>query len=203
VIVVALTGSIAMGKSTVGRLFAAEGVAVFDADAAVHAFYKGPEAATIEAAFPGVLHQGAVDRDKLATQVVGDSAALARLENLVHPTVAKARREFLRDAAARGARVVVVDIPLLFETGGEKSVDIVMVVSASQIVQKARALARQGMTLERFERIVARQTHDAEKRRRAHFVIDTNGAVAEAHVQVRSFLRSAAAMVGGRAKLNA
>jgi dephospho-CoA kinase len=203
VIIVGLTGSIAMGKSTTGRMFAAEGVAVFDSDAAVHAIYSGLEAATIEAAFPGVLQHGAVDRELLARQVVGDNAALARLESLVHPMVSKARREFVHAAAARGARLVVVDIPLLFETGGERSVDIVAVVSASQIVQKARALARQGMTSERFERIVARQTPDAEKRRRAHIVIDTNGAVAEAHVQVRSFLRSTATMFGGRAKLDA
>jgi dephospho-CoA kinase len=202
-IVVGLTGSIAMGKSSTAALFAAEGAAVFDSDAIVHSFYNGPESAAIEAAFPGVLMQGVVDRDRLAQRVIADSAALARLEGIVHPLVAKARQGFLRRAAARGARVVVVDIPLLFETGAEKSVDIIVVVSAREVVQKARALAREGMTLERFERIVARQMPDAEKRRRGHIVIDTNGPIEVGRAQVQGFLRCATAMVGGRARLDA
>jgi dephospho-CoA kinase len=202
-IVVGLTGSIAMGKSTTAALFAAEGAAVFDSDAAVHALYHGPESATIEAAFPGVLVQGAVDRGRLAQRVVSDSAAFARLESIVHPAVARARQEFLRRADARSARLVVVDVPLLFETSGEKSVDIIVVVSAPETVQKARALAREGMTSERFERIVARQTPDAEKRRRAHAIISTNGALETVRAQVQGFLRCTAAMIGRRAKLNA
>jgi dephospho-CoA kinase len=203
VLVVGLTGSIAMGKSTAAAIFAAEGVPVFDSDAAVHTLYSGPEAQAIEAAFPGVLVQSAVDRDRLAQQVLGDSAALARLEGIVHPMVAKARREFLRGAVAQGRRLVVVDIPLLFESGGEKSVDVIVVVSASEIVQKARALAREGMTLERFGRIIARQTPDREKRRRAHAIIDTNGAIEATRAQLRGFLRCAAGMVGKRVNLDA
>jgi dephospho-CoA kinase len=203
VIVVGLTGSIAMGKSTAAAIFAAEGVPVFDSDAEVHTLYSGPEAQAIEAAFPGVLVAGAVDRDRLAQCVLGDSAALARLEGIVHPMVAKARQEFLRRAATQGRRLVVVDIPLLFESGGEKSVDVIVVVSASEIVQKARALAREGMTLERFGRIIARQTPDREKRRRAHAIIDTNGAIEATRAQLRGFLRCAAGMLGRRVNLDA
>jgi dephospho-CoA kinase len=203
VIVVGLTGSIAMGKSTAAAIFAAEGVLVFDADTAVHALYRSSEAQAIEAAFPGVLVAGAIDRDRLSRRVLGDSAALARLESIVHPLVGKARREFLRSAVAQSKRLVVVDIPLLFESGGEKSVDVVAVVSASEIVQKARALAREGMTFERFGRIIARQTPDSEKRRRAHVVIDTNGAIEATRAQLRGLLRCAAGMAGGRAELDA
>ena len=202
-IVVGLTGSIAMGKSTAAAMLTAEGAPVFDSDAEVHAFYGGPGARAVEMAFPGVLVQGAIDRDRLAQRVMNDRAALARLESIVHPEVAKARQAFLFRAAARGARLVVADIPLLFESGGEKAVDIILVVSASEIVQKARALAREGMTLERFDRIIARQTPDTEKRRRAHMVIDTNGAIEATRAQVRGFLRSASAMVGKRANRDA
>jgi dephospho-CoA kinase len=203
VIVVGLTGSIAMGKSTAAAIFAADGVPVFDADTAVHALYRGDEAQAIEAAFPGVLVGGAIDRERLSQRVLGDGAALARLENIVHPLVAKARREFLQGAVAQSRRLVVVDIPLLFESGGEKSVDVIVVVSASEIVQKTRALAREGMTLERFGRIIARQTPDSEKRRRAHAVIDTNGAIEATRAQLQGFLRCAAGMAGGRADLDA
>jgi dephospho-CoA kinase len=203
VIVVGLTGSIAMGKSTAAAIFAAEGVPVFDADAAVHALYRSSEAQAIEAAFPGVLAEGVIDRDRLGQRVLGDSAALARLEGIVHPLVAKARQEFLRRAAEQGRRLVVVDIPLLFESGGESSVDVIVVVSASEIVQKARALARERMTLQRFENTIARQTPDSEKRRRAHVVIDTNGAIEATRAQLRGFLRCAAGMSGGRAELDA
>jgi dephospho-CoA kinase len=203
VIVVGLTGSIAMGKSTAAAILAAEGAPVFDSDAAVHAFYSGPEAQAVETAFPGVFLQGAIDRDRLAQHVLGDKAALARLESIVHPMVANARLEFLRSAAALGRRLVALDIPLLFESGGDKSVDIIVVVSASEIVQKTRALAREGMTLERFDRIIDRQTPDREKRRRAHIVIDTNGALEATRAQLRGFLRSAAGMVGKRANWDA
>ena len=202
-IVVGLTGSIAMGKSTVGAMFAAEGAPLFDADSAVHAFYRSPGANAVEAVFPGVLVEGVVDRNQLAVRVLADDAALAQLEGIVHPAVAKARREFLGSAATQGRRVVVVDIPLLFETGAEKSVDVIVVVSASEIVQKARALVREGMTLERFDKIIAKQTPDREKRRRAHMTIDTNGALEETRAQVRGFLRCAASLIGGRAVRNA
>jgi dephospho-CoA kinase len=198
VIVVGLTGSIAMGKSTVAAMFAAEGAPLFDSDVAVHAFYRSSGAQAVEDAFPGVLRDGAVDRDRLAQRVLGDGPALARLEAIVHPEVAKARREFLASAAAQGRRLVVIDVPLLFESGGDKSVDVVVVVSASEIVQKARALAREGMTLARFETIIAKQTPDREKRRRAHMVIDTNGPLEETRAQVRGFLRCAMGMTGKR-----
>jgi dephospho-CoA kinase len=203
VIVAGLTGSIAMGKSTVAAMFAAEGAPVFDSDVAVHAFYRGPEAQAVEAAFPGVLQRGEIDRAALAQRVLGDGAALARLESIVHPAVATARTQFLLGADAQGQRLVVVDIPLLFESGAEKSVDVIVVVSASETVQKTRALAREGMTLQRFDRIIARQTPDREKRRRAHAIIDTNGALDATRAQVRGFLRCAAGMIGKRAKLDA
>lgn len=202
-IVVGLTGSIAMGKSTAAALFAAEGVGLFDSDAAVHALYRGAGAAAIETAFPGVVREGAVDRDRLAQMAVGDGAALARLEAIVHPRVAEARREFVARAAAGGARLVVVDIPLLFESGADKTVDVIVVVSASADAQRARALKRAGMTAERFEALLAKQTPDSEKRRRAHFVIDANGGLDATRLQVRGFLRSAAAMIGGKAMVDA
>jgi dephospho-CoA kinase len=198
VIIVGLTGSIAMGKSTVAAMFAAEGAPFFDSDAAVHAFYRGAGASTVESLFPGVLLDGVIDRDRLAQRVLGDSAALARLEGVVHPAVAKARRDFVLSAAAQGRRLVVIDIPLLFESGSEVSLDVIVVVSASETVQKARALAREGMTFDRFDKIIARQIPDTEKRRRAHVVIDTNGAVEVTRDRVRGFLRCTAGMVGKR-----
>jgi dephospho-CoA kinase len=198
VIVVGLTGSIAMGKSTVAAMFAAEGVPVFDADVAVHAFYRSPGAQAVEDAFPGVLVDGAIDRNRLAQSVLGDRLAIARLEAIVHPKVATMRQAFLDAAAAQGRHLVVVDIPLLFESGGDRSMDVVIVVSASEIVQKTRALAREGMTLERFEKIIAKQIPDREKRRRAHMVIDTNGAFEATRAQVRGFLRCAVTMTGKR-----
>jgi dephospho-CoA kinase len=196
VIVVGLTGSIAMGKSTVGAMCSAEGAPLFDSDAAVHALYAGPGAAAIEAAFPGVVVAGAVDRDRLSERVIGDRAALARLEGIVHPLVEQARQSFLARAAAEGRRLVVVDVPLLFEAGADTSVDVILVVSASEAVQKRRALAREGMTLARFEGIIARQIPDREKRRRAHMVIDTNGPLEATRAQVRGFLRCLAATHG-------
>lgn len=202
-IVVGLTGSIAMGKSTVGAMFAAEGAPLFDSDSAVHALYRGSGAPAVEAAFPGVVRQGAVDRDRLAQIVLGDSVALARLEGIVHPMVVRARQEFLSSAAAQGRRIVVIDIPLLFESGGERSVDVILVVSASETVQKARALARDGMTPERLDKLLARQTPDQEKRRRAHMIIDTNGVFEATRAQVRGFLRCTSAMIGRKAGFDA
>jgi dephospho-CoA kinase len=203
VIVVGLTGSIAMGKSTVGAMFAAEGAPLFDCDSEVHALYRGSGAPVVEAAFPGVVRQGAVDRDRLAQIVLGDSAALARLEGIVHPMIAAARQEFLSRAAAQGRRLVVIDIPLLFESGGDRSVDVIVVVSASEAAQKTRALARDSMSVERFEKLVAKQTPDREKRRRAHMIIDTNGAIEATRAQVRGFLRCTSGMIGRKASINA
>jgi dephospho-CoA kinase len=179
-----LTGSIGMGKSTVAAMFATRGVPVFDADAEVHRL-QGPGGrlvARIEAAFPGATGAQGVDRDRLAKVALGDPAALKRLESIVHPAVAEARAAFL--AANADAPLVLLDIPLLFETSGESQVDRVAVVSAPADVQRARVLARPGMTAARFEAILARQMPDAEKRARADFIIDTAGPLAETAAQV-------------------
>jgi dephospho-CoA kinase len=196
VINIGLTGSIAMGKSTVAAMFREAGAPVFDSDEAVHTLYAGAGASEIEAAFPGVLVGGAIDRALLSERVLGDSTALARLEAIVHPKVAVARDEFLKSVRAQGRRVVVVDIPLLFESASEKSVDLVVVVSAPEPVQKARALARKGMTEERFAAIVGKQTPDREKRRRAHFVIETDCPFEATRAKTQGLLRSVAGMVG-------
>jgi dephospho-CoA kinase len=183
-----LTGSIGMGKSTVAAMFAARGVPVFDADAAVHRL-QGPGGrlvAAIEAAFPGTTGADGVDRAALGKAVLGDRAALQRLEALVHPAVAEERGAFLQANAQ--APLVLLDIPLLFETGGEAQVDKIAVVSAPADVQRARVLARPGMTDERFAAILARQTPDTEKRRRADFVIDTGGALAATEAQVDALI---------------
>lgn len=189
-IVLGLTGSIGMGKSTVGKMFAEEGAPVFDSDAAVHALYAagGAAAAPVEAAFPGVTVDGAVDREALSRRVVGDEAAIKRLETIVHPLVRQAQAEFLQTNRDAGTKVVVLDIPLLFESGGAKLVDKVAVVSAAADVQRERVLARPGMTAEKFEAILARQTPDAEKRARADFVIDTGGSLEATRAQVRAVL---------------
>jgi dephospho-CoA kinase len=198
VIVGGLTGSIAMGKSTVAGMFADFGVPVFDADDAVRDFYAGDGADAIEAAFPGVVMSGQVDRQRLGSRVLGDADALRRLEGLVHPAVAEARVQFVERAASSGRRIVIVDVPLLFETGGQASVDLVIVASAPESVQRARVLARDGMTAAKLEAILSRQMPDAEKRRRAHFVIDTRGSLALTRRVVGQFLRSiAAASEGG------
>ena len=188
-IVLGLTGSIGMGKSTTAQLFEAEGVPVYDADAAVHALYaKGGAAAAIEAAFPGVTVDGAVDRTRLSAEVVGKPEALKRLEAIVHPLVGHSRQSFFEAAQASGADVVVLDIPLLFETGGERNVDAVVVVSAPEALQRERVLARPGMTAEKLDAILARQTPDAEKRARADFVIDTARGLEPARAEVRAVL---------------
>lgn len=197
-IVAGLTGSIAMGKSTVAKMLAALGAPVFDADLAVREFYRSPGAASVEAAFPGVLENGEVNRDKLAAATLGDPQALKCLEAIVHPQVARARQAFLDRAVAQGRRVVVVDVPLLVETGGEKAVDLVIVVSAGEAAQRARALARPGMSEAKLEAILARQAPDREKRRRAHFVIDTNSTLEQTRAQAAAVLRAIAAMPGGR-----
>jgi dephospho-CoA kinase len=188
VIVLGLTGSIGMGKSTTAALFAARGVPVFDADAAVHALYAGPLAPSIEAAFPGTTAGGRVNRAALAARVVGDPAALARLEALVHPAVREAERAFLAAAEAAGAPLAVLDVPLLLETGRDRDVDAIVVVSAPETVQRARVLGRPGMTEERLAGILARQMPDAEKRRRADVVIDTGSGLAAAEAAVEAIL---------------
>jgi dephospho-CoA kinase len=196
VIVVGLTGSIGMGKSTTAQLFAEEGVPVFDADAAVHDLYRGQAVAKVEAAFPGVATSDGIDRELLSRRVVGDEPALRRLEAIVHPMVHRMREAFLAEARAAGAELAVVDIPLLFETGGEADVDAVALVSAPEAVQKARVMQRSGMTEERFAAIMARQVPDAEKRRRARFVIGTADGLEPARRQVRAVIAALKAEQG-------
>jgi dephospho-CoA kinase len=187
-IVVGLTGSIGMGKSTTAQMFRDEGVPVLDADAVVHALYRGAAVAPVEAAFPGVVVDGVIDRERLRGRVLADPAALQRLESIVHPLVAEARRAFLAEAARRAEPVVVLDVPLLFETGLSAAVDHVVVVSAPEPVQKARVLARPGMTEGQFSAMVAKQVPDAEKRRRADTVIGTDAGLDPARDQVRALL---------------
>lgn len=196
--ILGLTGSIGMGKSTAGRLFAEAGVPVHDADAAVHRLYDGEAVAAIEAAFPGTTSAGKVDRAKLAARVIDDDAAIKRLEAIVHPQVRQSEDRFLAEAASRGARVVVLDIPLLFETGGEERVDAVVVVSAPAEAQRARALDRPGMTPAKLDAILQKQMPDSEKRARAHFVVDSSRAIDSTRTQVRGILRAVAALPGRR-----
>jgi len=186
VIILGLTGSIGMGKSTTGRMFADEGALLWDADAAVHRLYARGGAAVepLGQAFPGVVVDGAVDRARLAEALGRDETAFKRLEAIVHPLVAQDRAQDLAAARAEGVRLAVLDIPLLFETGGEAFVDAVVVVTADPEVQAARVLARPGMTRERFEAILSRQTPDAEKRRRADFLVDTGRGLDAARQQV-------------------
>ena len=191
--VIGLTGSIAMGKTTTARLFADEGVPVHDADAAVHKLYEGEASGLIEAAFPGTTRQGRVDRILLGRQVVGDPPALRRLEEIVHPLVRNAEQRFLKEAERDGAKVAVLDIPLLFETGGESRVDATVVVSAPAQTQRERMLER-GVSVERFEALLTRQMPDAEKRQRADFVVDSGQGVEHARDQVRQILAAVAKM---------
>ena len=188
-LILGLTGSIGMGKSTVARMFQDEGVPVFDADAAVH-ILQGPGGAllhTIEAEFPGSTGPDGVDRVKLGTQVFGDPEALARLEAIVHPAVAAMRSEFLLEHAS--APIIAFDIPLLFEKGGESRVDQVVVVSAPAEIQRERVLSRPGMTPEKFADILSLQVPDAEKRARADHVIDTSGSLDRTRRAVRKLVK--------------
>jgi dephospho-CoA kinase len=193
-IILGLTGSIGMGKSTTAKLFEEAGVPVYDADAAVHKIYEGKAAPAIEAAFPGTTADGKVDRNKLSAKVVHDPAAMKRLEQIVHPMLGASRQEFLRDAEQSGAPVAVVDIPLLFETGGEKRVDAVVVVTTTPEIQLQRILERDNMTREKLEAILARQLPDAEKRKRADFVVDTSQGLDPVRARIRDILDQAAKM---------
>jgi dephospho-CoA kinase len=192
--VLGLTGSLGMGKSATAKMFAEEGIPVHDADAAVHDLYEGAAAPLIETAFPGTTRAGKVDRDKLAQRVLGDSAALEKLETIVHPLVRRAEQAFLDEATRKGARVAVLDIPLLFETGSEGRCDAVVVVSAPPEIQRARAFERPGMTEQKFAAILAKQMPDADKRARADFVVDTSRGFNAARAQVRDILSRIATM---------
>ncbi len=185
-----LTGSIGMGKSTVGEMFRKLGIPVYDADAEIHKLYakggKGVE--PIRAAFPGVVVDDQVDRARLSKLVVGNEAEIQRLEKVIHPLLADGRAAFFAEAEAAGHHLVVLDIPLIFETGGEDGVHKIAVVSAPADVQRARVLARPAMTAEKFEAILARQVDDAEKRKRADFVIDTHKSLEETFDQVKKLV---------------
>jgi len=198
-LILGLTGSIGMGKSTTAKLFEEAGVPVYDADAAVHKLYEGEAAPAIEAAFPGTTAGGKVDRAKLSASVVHDPAAIKRLEQIVHPMLGASRQKFFDDAEKAGAPVVVVDVPLLFETGGEKRVDAVVVVTTSPELQRERVLARGTMDEEKFNSILARQMPDAEKRKRADFVVDTSHGLDPVRTRIRDILAEAVKMPRRRA----
>ena len=189
-IVLGLTGSIGMGKSTTTGLFADLGALTWNADAAVHRLYSAGGAAVgpVDEAFPGVVVDGAVDRDRLAAALGRDETAFKRLEAIVHPLVAAGRRDDLLAAETRGVKLAVLDIPLLFETGGDRAVDAVVVVTADPEIQAARVLARPGMTRDRFDAILSRQTPDAEKRARADFIVDTGRGLDAARDQVAAIV---------------
>jgi dephospho-CoA kinase len=193
-IILGLTGSIGMGKSTTAKLFAEAGVPVYDADAAVHRLYEGEAAAAIEAAFPGTTAQGKVDRARLSTRVVHDPAAMKRLEGIVHPMLGASRQRFLEEAERSGARVAVVDVPLLYETGGEKRVDAVVVVTTTPEIQRERILGRENMSDEKLDAILARQLPDLEKRKRADFVVDTSHGLDPVRARIRDILDQAVRM---------
>jgi len=186
-LILGLTGSIGMGKSTTAGFFREAGVPVHDSDAVVHRLYEGEAVAPVEAAFPGVAVDGKIDRGKLAAQLVGKPEAIKRLEAIVHPLVRAVSQRFIDEHAKRGARVIVLDIPLLFETGGDSRVDATVVVSAPAEMQRARVLER-GVTAERLEALLARQMPDAEKRARADFVVDSGQGIEHAMTQVRQIL---------------
>jgi len=183
-----------MGKSTTARFFAEAGVPVHEADLVVHRLYAGEAAPMIEAEFPGVTTAEGVDRSKLARRVLDDPEALRRLESIVHPLVRREEMRFLREADQAGAPIVVLDIPLLFETGADRRVDAVAVATAPADIQRARAFERAGMTEEKFQTLLAKQMPDADKRRRADFVVDTSQGFDSARLQVRAILRAASTL---------
>ena len=189
-LIVGLTGSIGMGKSTVAARFRQHGIAVCDADAEVHKLYEGAAVAPIEAAFPGTTHGGKVDRQRLAQALIAKPEGFARLEAIVHPLVLAAELAFLHAEAAKGARMAVLEIPLLLETGGDARVDVVVVVSAPADKQRERVMQRPNMTPEKLEQVLARQMPDAEKRAWADFIVDTGGTLAETDAQVDNIVES-------------
>jgi len=196
--ILGLTGSIGMGKSTTAGFFREAGVPVHDSDAVVHRLYESEAVGPVEAAFPGVTVDGRIDRAKLAEKLVGNPDAIRSLEAIVHPLVRAVSEGFIKEQAARGARVIVLDIPLLFETGRDNKVDAVVVVSAPADVQRARVLKRPGMTAEKLDALLARQMSDAEKRARAHFVVDSSRSFDSARAQVHGILRAVASLPGRR-----
>lgn len=194
--VLGLTGSIGMGKSTTAGLFVERGVPLHDADAAVHRLHRGRAAAPIAAAFPGTVVDGVVDRARLGAAVLGKPEALRRLEEIIHPLVREEEEDFLVRCRREGAGLAIIDVPLLFETGGEGRCDAVLVVTAPAAVQRKRVLARPGMSADKLEAILSRQMPDAEKRRRAHFLVDTSRGLVAAGREVGSILRALAGRPG-------
>jgi len=197
--VLGLTGSIGMGKSTTAKLFEEAGVPVYDADATVHKVYEGEAAPAIEAAFPGTTVDGKVDRSRLSAEVVHDPAAIRRLEGIVHPMLRAYHQKFLEEAELSGSAVAVMDVPLLFETGGDKRVDAVVVVTTSPELQRERILARGTMTGEALDSLLARQMPDVEKRKRADFVVDTSHGLDPVRAQIRDILEQIVKMPPRRA----
>jgi len=183
-LVIGLTGSIGMGKSTIAERFREKGIAVFDADAEVHRLYESDAAPLIEDAFPGTTVDGRVDRLKLSASLLADPSGFAKLEAIVHPLVRAAEKAFLDKQAASSARFAVLEIPLLFETGADDLVDVTIVVSAGADIQRERVLARPGMTPEKLNAILARQLSDTEKRKKADFVVDTSGEIAASYAEL-------------------
>lgn len=194
--ILGLTGSIGMGKSATSAMFREMGAWVYDADAAVHTIYSGSATPLVEAAFPGVSENGTVNREKLGAAVLGNPAAMKKLEGIVHPLLRDHQLDLVKRAVAARASVLVMDVPLLFETGGDRRCDAVAVVSADADVQRERVLARPGMTPEKFELIHVKQMPDAEKRRRAHFIIDTDRGFDHARGQVSDILKAIAGREG-------
>lgn len=192
--VLGLTGSIGMGKSTTAKLFAEAGIPVYDADATVHRIYAGEAAPLIEAAFPGTTVDGKVDRARLSARVIHDPEAMRHLEQIVHPLLRSHHQAFLSAAERSGAPVAVIDVPLLFETGGDKQVDAVVVVSTDPETQRARILARDNMTPDKLDAILARQLPDAEKRRRADFVVDSSHGIEPVRAAIRDIIAAAVKM---------
>ena len=189
-LVIGLTGSIGMGKSTVAAHLRARGIPVYDADGEVHKLYRGEAVPLVEAAFPGATRNGEVDRAALSAILLAQPTRIGELEAIVHPLVRKAQEAFVETAQKAGSAVAVLEIPLLFETGGERRVDVTVVVSAPASIQRERVLARPGMTPEKLDRLLARQMPDEEKRRRADFVVDTGGTIADTQAQVDRLLES-------------
>ncbi|MDH4439480.1 MAG: dephospho-CoA kinase [Rhizobium sp.] len=187
-IIIGLTGSIGMGKTTTAALFAAEGIPVYDSDRVVHDLYRGEAVALVEAAFPGTVIKGQVDRQKLSETLAKNPANFKRLEGIVHPLVRMREREFLAEQQQQGQPIVLLDIPLLFETGADGRVSVIVVVSCDQEIQEKRVLTRPGMSKEKLQLILARQMPDSEKRARADFVVDTGVSIDDAKRQVKSIL---------------
>ncbi|MEQ8824106.1 MAG: dephospho-CoA kinase [Filomicrobium sp.] len=187
-LIVGLTGSIGMGKSTAAAHFLEKGIAVFDADAAVHELYSGRAVSLIEDAFPGTTMNGSVDRQKLSAALIDNPEGFIKLEAIVHPLVREEEKKFLQDEAEKGAKIAVLEIPLLLETGADALVDVVIVVSAKEALQAERVLARPGMTQAKFEQIRSQQMSDSEKRKRADFVVDTSTSISQSQTELDSII---------------